>query len=111
MSIEQSWVPEACTLPSVEQPLRVAEFDALFAVHLHTAHRVSDTRLRLILDPSAEDRARDLTARETACCSFFTFTVTEAGSELLVDVAVPAGQVEVLDALAARAQTRRGAAG
>ena len=26
-----SWVPEACTLPTVEQPVRVAEFDELFA--------------------------------------------------------------------------------
>ncbi|MBB6551859.1 hypothetical protein [Nonomuraea rubra] len=27
-----TWVgPSACTLPTVEQPLRVAEFDALFA--------------------------------------------------------------------------------
>ena len=26
-----TWVPESCKLPTVEQPLRVAEFDALFA--------------------------------------------------------------------------------
>ena len=26
-----AWVPEACTLPTVEQPVRVAEFDELFA--------------------------------------------------------------------------------
>ena len=25
------WVPQACTLPTVQQPLRVAEFDGLFA--------------------------------------------------------------------------------
>jgi predicted metalloendopeptidase len=28
---QAAWVPEACTLPSVEQPLRVAEFDEVFA--------------------------------------------------------------------------------
>jgi hypothetical protein len=26
-----TWVPDACTLPTEEVPLRVAEFDALFA--------------------------------------------------------------------------------
>jgi hypothetical protein len=26
-------VPDACALPTAEQPLRLAEFDTLFAVH------------------------------------------------------------------------------
>jgi hypothetical protein len=29
-----TWVPEACTLPTVDQPLRAAEFDDLFATAL-----------------------------------------------------------------------------
>ncbi len=31
MTTESGWVPDACTLPTVDQPLRVAEFDDLFA--------------------------------------------------------------------------------
>ncbi|MFD6394998.1 hypothetical protein [Nocardia sp. NPDC060259] len=29
------WVPDACTLPTVEQPIRVAEFDRFFAESVH----------------------------------------------------------------------------
>lgn len=28
---DQGWAPPACTLPAAERPLRLAEFDALFA--------------------------------------------------------------------------------
>ncbi|SRR6266542_4918029 len=98
-----AWVPQACTLPSVEQPLRIAEFDALLATSLRGVQRSAGTRLRLSLDPGAEAVARDLTARESECCSFFTFTVTQVADELHVDVEVPAAHVVVLDALATRA--------
>ncbi|MGW4959586.1 hypothetical protein ACWEPL_20370 [Nonomuraea sp. NPDC004186] len=27
ITLDQQWVPSACTLPTAEQPLRVAEFD------------------------------------------------------------------------------------
>jgi hypothetical protein len=60
----------------------------------------------LVLDPAAEAVARDLTARETACCSFFRFSFTPGGDTLRLDVEVPETQVEVLDALAARAAGR-----
>jgi len=99
-------VPQACTLPSVEQPLRIAEFDALFATSLRGVQRLTRTRLRLLLDPGASAAVRDLTARESECCSFFTFTVTQDGDELRVDVEVPAAHVLVLDALAARAASQ-----
>ena len=98
-----AWVPQACTLPTVEQPLRSAEFDALFAASLRGVQRLAGTRLRLVLDAGVEAVARDLTARESECCSFFTFTVAQTAGELRVDVEVPAEHVAVLDALAARA--------
>jgi len=100
--LSEGWVPDACTLPTVEQPLRVAELDELFSTALRT-QRTASTRLRWTLDPAAEERARDLTARESRCCSLFTFTFTPAGDTLHLDVQVPAAQVHVLDALAARA--------
>jgi hypothetical protein len=105
----QNWVPQACTLPTAERPLRAAEFDALFAGALISLDRSAPTRLRLVLDAAAEPTARDLAARETECCSFFVFTFNrgEDGS-LTLDVTVPAAQIDVLDALAARAEGRDG---
>ena len=97
------WVPEACILPTVDRPLRLAEFDDLFGAGLMAQTRVSPHVLRWSLDPQVEDVARNLTARETQCCSFFTFTFTPGFEALHVDIEVPAAQVKVLDALAARA--------
>lgn len=97
--------PAACTLPTAEQPLRVAEFDALFADAAQDVARPERTRLRLELASSPDNAARaaELTARENGCCSFFTFTLTIAGGSLTLEVTVPAEHVDVLDALQARA--------
>lgn len=103
MTTETGWVPDACTLPTVDRPVRVAEFDDLFATALRGVHRPAPTLLRLYLDPAAEQTTRDLLARESECCSFFTFTCT-AADQFVVDVDVPESQVAVLDALAVRAQ-------
>jgi hypothetical protein len=111
VSLTNSWVaPDACTLPTVDQPLRVAEFDALFANQTIGVERVAPTRLVLTLTgpPDLAAQVKDLTDRESSCCSFFTFTLsTEDGSgaesRVRLDVVVPAARVEVLDALAARA--------
>lgn len=104
---------ETCTLPSVELPLRVAEFDDLFAAALEAQERVTATRLVWVLSAAAEARARDLARRETACCSFFMFTFSRhpggAGEEVRVSVEVPAEHAAVLDALAVRAQSVAGA--
>jgi len=103
------WVPQACTLPTAEQPLRIAEFDDLFATGLRGLARPGPTRLQLRLDASTEAAARDLTARETSCCSFFAFDYIPApGGELLLDVTVPHAHVDVLDALAVRAAAAAG---
>jgi DNA-binding transcriptional MerR regulator len=71
-------VPDACTLPTVGQPLRLAEFDALFTTAVRTVETVTPTHARMQLSGPAglEATVRDLAARETVCCSFFTFTVT-----------------------------------
>lgn len=102
-SDDQAWVPEACTLPTVERPLRLAEFDDLFATALRGQQRLSATSLRWRLDPAAEETARDLTVRESSCCSFFSFALAPDGDILQLDVQVPAAHVAVLDALADRA--------
>lgn len=107
MTTDPDWTPQVCTLPSVERPLRVAEFDELFASTLRELHRPSHTRLCLVLDPAAAETVRDLTARESVCCSFFAFTVGAAPDGLHLDVEVPDAQVAVLDALAVRAAASR----
>jgi hypothetical protein len=101
-SADQAWVPETCTLPTVERPLRLAEFDDLLATALRAQQRLSPTVLRWWLDPAAEPVARDLTDRESSCCSFFSFTFTPEPAAVCLDVQVPAAQVAVLDALAGR---------
>lgn len=99
------WAPARCTLPTAKRPLRVAEFDALFAEALRDLRRTGPTGLRLTLDCTDEVAARvaDLVERESGCCSFFTFTVGRDHDRLLLDVEVPATHVDVLDALHARA--------
>jgi hypothetical protein len=100
-----TWVPEACTLPTAEQPLRVAEFDELLATAVRPAERVDPTGLRFHLpgDEATAATARDLIARETTCCSFFVFELraSAAGTDLLVRV--PPSQIAVLDAIQQRA--------
>lgn len=102
--MDETWVPEACTLSTVERPVRVAEFDALLGGSVRRAARRDAGRLRLELDPSPDvaATAANLAARETACCSFFTFTLTASGGALRLDVAVPEAHTDVLDALARR---------
>lgn len=101
-----TWEPgDGCTLPTADVPLRVAEFDDLFATVVRGVDRIDATRLRLTLDPRPDVAARtaDLAVRETGCCGFFTFTLTAADEQLRLEVAVPDGRTAVLDGLAARA--------
>jgi hypothetical protein len=100
-----AWVPEACTLPTIEQPLRIAAFDGLFADAVRGVERIAANRLHLELRPSpaAAGRAAELASAETGCCSFFTFVLTLTGGSAGLDIVVPAAQTAVLDALAERA--------
>jgi hypothetical protein len=117
------WVPvDACTLPTVDQPLRVAEFDDLFATALRGIERSEASgRARLVL-AGGEDlagRVQRLADAETACCSFFTFALTPMatdadadadGAVLALDIEVPVAQADVLAALVRRAEQARRAA-
>ncbi|MFE9928567.1 hypothetical protein [Streptomyces sp. NPDC005533] len=101
-----AWVPQSCTLPTEERPLRVAEWDELFAERLTSLSRPRPLHLRLDLagGEGVEDRVRDLVERESGCCSFFTFTLTTTpGQDLIrLDISVDQAYEPVLDALAAR---------
>lgn len=107
-----SWVaPDACTLPTAEQPLRVAEFDDLFAGHLLGVERRGATRLALTFAGDGELAVvvADLADRESSCCSFFDFRVTsvpsDGGTTVRLEVSVPRDRADVLAALADRAET------
>lgn len=109
-------VPDACTLPTVERPLRLAEFDELFATAVRGVEQVAAGHVRMSLAGPAglAETVRDLTARETECCSFFSFATTVKrgtdGEELTLDITVPAAYIHVLDSLAQRAMTVSGQA-
>jgi protein-tyrosine-phosphatase len=107
-----TWVPEACTLPTAERPLRAASFDEFFAASVQGITRTGPDQVRLDLrpGPGTAARAAGLAAEETACCSFFTFTLTASGGGLTLDITVPPAQRAVLDALAQRAGAAAGAA-
>jgi hypothetical protein len=98
-------VPDDCTLPTAERPLRLAEFDDLFATAVRQVDVLSPTHARMRLSGAAglEATVRDLTAREAGCCSFFTFTVTPrpaaGGEALTLDVEVPGRYADVLASL------------
>ncbi|MEU9429077.1 hypothetical protein AB0D87_40820 [Streptomyces sp. NPDC048342] len=85
-----AWVPQSCTLPAEERPLRVAEWDALSAERLTSLSRPGPLRLHLDLagGPGIKERVRDLAEREGGCCWFFAFAVTPGGDLIGLDIAV-----------------------
>lgn len=111
MSSPATWVPDACTLPTAEQPLRVAEFDDLFQTALQHLALRDPRRLVLHFEGYAglAHRVQDLVDRESACCAFFGFRVQQdLTGGVRLDVTVPSGHEEVLEALTLRAAARAG---
>lgn len=103
--MENLLTTDACTMPPAERPLRLAEFDALFATSVCSVRRRAyDVRVQLTGTEELLERVRDLTARETSCCSFFTFTIEGSDRDLTLDISVPPVRQEILDALAERAR-------
>ena len=102
MAIPDDWAPDACTLPTAERPLRVAEFDDLFTA-VRRSERPLPTRLDLVLPRNIEAAARNLAQRESECCSFFTFEFEDVGDDVVMHIGVPPEHVDVRDALEARA--------
>lgn len=106
LDLSPTWVHDACTLPTAEQPLRVAEFDDLLASAVTSVRRIDPTRVDLVLDPQPEIAARtaELAARETVCCSFFEFVLSIREAELVLQIRVPDSYADVLDEFAVRAE-------
>ena len=99
-----------CTLPTMEQPARLAEFDELFRTAICAVTRVDGSRARFVLRPESAiaGRAAELAVRESGCCSFFEFSLTVAGGSVSLDVRVPSEQLAVPDAWTDRARVTAG---
>jgi hypothetical protein len=98
---DSDWAPMACTLPTAERPVRLAEFDILFNA-VQASARPRPTQLDLMIRRDAESRGRDLAERESSCCSFFTFQFEHVDTGVVMRISVPVAYVGVLDALEAR---------
>ena len=104
-------VENLCTLPTAARPLRVTEFDGLFAGQLAAPRWISQHRVEFTLAGVDDlyDQVSDLVARETACCSFFDFSITRLTQEtgqgpvLALRAGVPASRHDVLEALTSQA--------
>ena len=127
LTVSDDWVPDECTLATAERPLRVAEFDDLFAFvvraerrepqrldvvfrriveaparDLGATHTINPTRLDLTLPKAMEAGARSLADRESQCCTFFTFGFKPDGEHVVMHIEVPSTRTNVLDAIEAR---------
>ncbi len=104
------FAPAACTLPTVQQPLRVREWDELFATGTLRVDRPDPHHAVFDLhpDPKNAGRAADLAIRESQCCSLFRFSLFASGGRLVLDVSVQTAQVEILDALVGQAHAATG---
>jgi hypothetical protein len=95
---------EACTLPTADRPIRLAELEALFAEAVLRVDRDGDVvRLRMAGPAGLRDRVQDLADRESSCCSFFTFDLAGSDADLVLTVAVPPAHRAILTAIADRA--------
>lgn len=103
--MENLLITDSCTLPTAERPLRLAEFEALFAAAVQRIERRENAvRMQLGGEEGLGERVRDLAARESECCSFFTFDIEGDDQDLTLDISAPPAQREILDALADRAE-------
>ena len=103
--VGSSWVPPSCTLPTTDQPLRLQQFDQLFADAVTAVERSGPATARFTLrpEPQLAARAAELSCRETSCCAFFTFALTFTEGAVDLHISVAATNVAILDALTERA--------
>ncbi|KQV75284.1 arsenate reductase [Aeromicrobium sp. Root344] len=102
-----NWVPSTCTLPTVDRPLREAEFDDFFASDVLGVDELPEgVRVALRTNPEVVARAATLAAREANCCSFFSFDLSIADGRTTMQVSATPEHAEVLAAVAVRARSR-----
>jgi len=86
-----------CTLTDDDVRGRLDEYARLLAAaYVGRERTATGMRWSLRAGPGVAAWARDLAARERACCAFLTVSVTEAGDRVLWEVtAEPAAQAVV----------------
>ena len=108
---DTTWAPDACTLPTIDRPLREREFSELFRTSLREVSVPTPTHAELVLDAESQPAARELAARETSCCSFFDFGFIPDGNTVTMTIEVPASRSDVLAALVESARRDAGLTG
>jgi hypothetical protein len=107
-----AWIVEDfCTLPAAAQPFRLMEFDELFRSQIRPPRRIDAHRVEFTFANASGLHAHvsDLVTRESACCSFFEFTINPHAQDatdqdhVVLRVGVPPSRDEVLEALTERA--------
>lgn len=69
---------------------RIEGYRRLFAdAYVGRERTETGIRFRFRADDGIEARVRELAARETRCCGFFSFTITLTGDEVLWETTVP----------------------
>ena len=100
-------IEDFCTLPTAAQPIRVKEFDELFRYQFSQPRRIGPHWAELSF--ANADGLYDLVVRESACCSFFEFTIEAVDQDRLVlRVGVPPSRVDVLQTLMDQAAAASG---
>ncbi|GLZ06587.1 hypothetical protein Acsp03_40530 [Actinomadura sp. NBRC 104412] len=83
----QGWAPQACTLPTAERPLRLAEFDALFAEAVTEVRPAAPGELQLVLRPAGTLRE----ALEAGCDDLVACAAEERCPLPFADLTVGSG--------------------
>ncbi|MEM9468405.1 MAG: hypothetical protein AAGA90_23755 [Actinomycetota bacterium] len=92
-------IPIACTLTTKQAADQLDEWAALRA----QARSVEpiDGGVRVVLPSDMEPTARDLAAREAACCAFLTLAVDPVGDDVVVTITGPADAQPVIGLIVA----------
>lgn len=103
-------IDDFCTLPAAALPARLMEFDELFRRQVSAPRRIGPhgAEFTFASIDSLYAQVSDLVARESACCSFFEFTIDQrrqpsAEDQLVLRVGVPKTHDDVLETLMDRA--------
>jgi len=103
-----TWIVEDfCTLPTAALPERATEFGELFQRQIAPPYWIDSQHVEFTLAgvDDLHHQVLDLVARESACCSFFDFLITQEPRQapplppLVLQVGVPANRHDVLEAL------------
>ena len=99
-------IPIACTLTPVESRDRVDEWRAFLAERTEARVRDGDTlRVKLRNGDDSLLAAADLSAREKACCAFFTFAIAIDADARWLHISVPPDGSAILDDMASLVPT------